>query len=94
LHCVSLYPTPSNKANLQRMIQMKRSFAMPIGYSDHTEGIHIALAAVALGAEVIEKHITLDKTMPGPDHKASITPDELKALIRETREIERALESV
>ena len=92
LHCVSLYPTPPEKANLQRMIQMQESFAAPIGYSDHTEGIDIALAAVALGAVVIEKHLTLDKSMPGPDHKASITPDELVALVAGARRIEAALE--
>ncbi len=94
LHCVSQYPTPPEKANLARMVQMKRSFAAPIGYSDHTEGIAVALAAVALGAEVIEKHITLDKFMPGPDHKASITPAELVSLVAGIREIEKAIEPV
>lgn len=91
LHCVSLYPTPPEKADLQRMLAMKRGFSCPIGYSDHTEGIDIALAAVALGATVIEKHLTLDKSMVGPDHKASITPDELKALVNGVRNIECSL---
>lgn len=90
LHCVSIYPTPPEKANLQRMIQMQKSFSLPIGYSDHTEGIDIALAAVALGAVMVEKHLTLDKSMPGPDHKASITPDELKALVHGARRIKSA----
>ena len=90
LHCVSLYPTPADKADLRRMLWMMRDFACPIGYSDHTEGIDIALAAVALGAVVIEKHLTLDKAMPGPDHRASITPDEFAALVSGARRIERA----
>ncbi len=91
LHCVSLYPTPPEKADLQRFLSMKRGFALPVGYSDHTEGIDIALAAVALGAEMIEKHLTLDKTMDGPDHKASITPEELAALVSGTKRINSAL---
>ena len=91
LHCVSLYPTPPEKADLQRMLTMKRGFSCPIGYSDHTEGIDIALAAVALGAAVIEKHVTLDKSMQGPDHKASITPEELKALVKGVKRIEESL---
>ena len=91
MHCASLYPTPPEKADLHRMQKMMRDFAYPVGYSDHTEGIAIALAAVALGATVIEKHLTLDKSMLGPDHRASITPDELTALVKECREIELAL---
>lgn len=90
LHCVSLYPTPPEKANLRRMQEMMLSFSCPVGYSDHTEGIEISLAAVALGAKVIEKHITLDKSMEGPDHKASITPEELTALVVGIRKIEAA----
>ena len=91
MHCVSLYPTPPEKADLRRMQAMMKGFALPLGYSDHTEGIDIALAAVSLGATVIEKHLTLDKSMEGPDHKASITPDELKALVKGIRNIEAAL---
>ena len=85
LHCVSLYPCPPEKANLQRMVKMKLD-----GYSDHTEGIEIALAAAALGAKIIEKHITLDKTQAGPDHICSAEPDEFKALVKGIRKIELA----
>lgn len=91
LHCVSKYPTPAKEANLRRMQNMMFSFPHPVGYSDHTEGIEIALAAKALGAVVIEKHITLDKGMEGPDHRASITPEELKALVLGVKKIEQSL---
>ena len=91
LHCVSLYPTPPEKANLRRIDQLRYDFGCKVGYSDHTEGIDIALAAVALGAHIIEKHVTLDKTMEGPDHRASITPDELRNLVIGARNIEKAL---
>lgn len=91
LHCVSKYPTPANKAKLYRMKDMMERLGVPIGYSDHTEGIDIALAAIALGATIIEKHLTLNKEMDGPDHKASITPEELAALVRGARNIDAAL---
>lgn len=91
LHCVSLYPAPPEKADLGRMCRMMREFSFPVGYSDHTEGIEIALAAKELGAVVLEKHITLDKNMDGPDHKASITPEELKALVLGIKKIEQSL---
>ena len=87
LHCVSLYPTAPNEAKLGRMVEMQNAFSYQIGYSDHTEGIAISLAAKALGAVVIEKHITLDKAMDGPDHAASITYSELKALVDGCRRI-------
>jgi N-acetylneuraminate synthase len=70
---------------------MAAAFGLPVGYSDHTLGIHVSLAAVARGARVIEKHVTLDRNLPGPDHKASLQPDELRELVRQTREIEQAL---
>jgi sialic acid synthase SpsE len=73
------------------MDTMGMAFSLPVGYSDHTEGIHVSIAAVALGAKMIEKHFTLDSSLPGPDHKASIDPDELKRLVRQIREIEKAL---
>jgi N,N'-diacetyllegionaminate synthase len=91
LHCVSRYPTLPEEANLRRMQEMMLQFDVPIGYSDHTEGIDIALAAVAIGATVLEKHLTLDKDMDGPDHKASITPYELQELVKGVRRIEAAL---
>ena len=90
LHCVSKYPTEAKDANLVKMLRMMETFSCPVGYSDHTEGIDISLAAVALGATVIEKHLTLDKSMEGPDHKASITPQELKDLVKGIRRIESA----
>ena len=91
LHCVSLYPTSPEKANLRRMQEMMLNFSYPIGYSDHTQGIDIALAAKALGAKIIEKHVTMDKDMDGPDHKSSITPEELGDLVRGVKSIESAL---
>lgn len=91
LHCTSEYPAPFGEVNLRAMDTMAAAFLLPVGYSDHTLGIHISLAAVALGARVIEKHFTLDRNLPGPDHKASVEPDELRELVRQTREIEHAL---
>ncbi len=93
LHCVSKYPADPSDANLRAMSLMSEAFDVPVGYSDHTLGIEVALAAVALGACVIEKHFTLDRTMPGPDHKASLEPHELAAMVRGIRTVERALGS-
>ncbi|MDR2085159.1 MAG: N-acetylneuraminate synthase [Bacteroidales bacterium] len=93
LHCNTEYPTPMEDVNLLAMNTIKNIFNVKIGYSDHTEGIEIPIAAVALGATVIEKHITLDRNLPGPDHKASIEPDELKAMVKAIRNIEKALGS-
>ena len=91
LHCVSAYPAPPADVNLRVMRTMAEIFGVPVGYSDHTQGTEIALAAVALGACVIEKHFTLDRNLPGPDHRASIEPDELAALVRGIRLVEAAL---
>lgn len=91
LHCVSSYPAAPADVNLRAMISMREKFSLPVGYSDHTLGIEVSLAAVALGACVIEKHITLDRTLPGPDHTASLEPDELKDLVRGIRIVEAAL---
>lgn len=93
LHCVSCYPTDPADANLRAMQSMTESFRVPVGFSDHTPGRAVALAAVALGACIIEKHVTLDKTLPGPDHRMSLEPDELKQLVREIRTVETALGS-
>lgn len=91
LHCNTEYPTPMKDVNLKAMQTIANAFHLPVGYSDHTEGIHIPIAAVAMGASVIEKHFTLDKNMEGPDHKASLEPHELKEMIRCIRDIEVAL---
>ena len=91
LHCNTEYPTPFSDVNLLAMKQMKEILQKPIGYSDHTIGIEVPIAAVALGAVVIEKHFTLDKTMEGPDHAASLEPDELKAMVAAIRNIEKSL---
>lgn len=91
LHCSTEYPTPIENTNLNAMNAIKDAFKVKVGYSDHTEGIEIPIAAVALGAKVIEKHFTLDKNMEGPDHKASLDPNELKLMIRGIRKIEAAL---
>lgn len=91
LHCNTEYPTPYEDVNLRAMLTLKAAFGTKVGYSDHTKGFEVPLAAVALGAEVIEKHFTLDRSLPGPDHKASLEPDELKAMVRSIRNIERAL---
>lgn len=93
LHCNTQYPTPMNDVNLRAMLGMKRHFGVNVGYSDHTLGIEVPVAAVALGATVIEKHFTLDKGLPGPDHKASLDPRELKAMTEAIRNIEHALGS-
>lgn len=91
LHCNTEYPTPMQDVNLRAMLQMKEKFGVRVGYSDHTKGIEVPIAAVALGAEVIEKHFTLDRNLPGPDHKASLEPNELKAMVDAIRNIEQAL---
>lgn len=91
LHCVSNYPTAPAEVNLRAMATLAAAFGVPVGFSDHTEGNPIALAAVARGACVIEKHLTLDRTLPGPDHQASIEPEEFAALVRGIRAIELAL---
>lgn len=91
LHCTTEYPTPMEDVNLRAMGSMKQALGVEVGYSDHTSGIEIPIAAVALGATVIEKHFTLDRNLPGPDHKASLEPHELKAMIDGIRNIERAL---
>jgi len=91
LHCVSNYPAKYEDVNLKAMLTLKEAFKLPVGYSDHTLGIEVAVAATALGAKVIEKHFTLDRGLPGPDHKASLEPDELKAMVKAIRNIEKAL---
>ena len=91
LQCTSAYPAPIEGANLRVMRTLADSFGTPVGYSDHTPGIAVALAAVALGACVIEKHLTLDRALPGPDHQASIEPDEFAALVRGIRTVEASL---
>lgn len=91
LHCTSNYPASLESVNLKAMNTLKSVFNSTVGYSDHTEGIEVSLAAVALGAEVIEKHFTIDRGLPGPDHKASMSPVELKELVLRIRNIEKAL---
>lgn len=91
LHCNTEYPTPMEDVNLKAMQTIAKAFGVEVGYSDHTVGIEVAIAAVALGATVIEKHFTLDKNMPGPDHKASLEPAELADMIRAIRNINAAL---
>lgn len=91
LHCVSNYPANPADVNLRAMQTMRSAFDVPVGFSDHTEGIDVALAAVALGACVIEKHFTLDRDLPGPDHRASLEPTELSQLVQSIRRIEPAL---
>ncbi|MBK1992311.1 N-acetylneuraminate synthase [Campylobacter sp. 2018MI35] len=93
MHCTTEYPAPFNEINLKVIQTLKNAFNLNIGYSDHTKGISVALGAVALGACVIEKHFTLDKTMNGPDHKASLEPNELKSMCQSIRELELALGS-
>lgn len=93
LHCTTNYPTPFNDVNLKAMLTLKEEFGFKVGYSDHTLGGEVAVAAVALGAEVIEKHFTLDSSMPGPDHKASTEPAEFKKMTQEIRNVEIALGS-
>jgi N,N'-diacetyllegionaminate synthase len=91
LHCNTEYPTPMEDVNLRAMQTMAEEFGVNVGYSDHTLGIEVPIAAVAMGATVIEKHFTLDRTMEGPDHKASLEPEELKAMVTAIRHIEQAL---
>jgi N-acetylneuraminate synthase len=91
LHCTTEYPAPVSEVNLRAMDTLAAAFGLPVGYSDHTLGIHISLAAVARGAQVIEKHVTLDRSLSGPDHKASLEPDELREMVRQIREVELAL---
>lgn len=91
LHCTSEYPAPIQDINLKAMLQMKTKFDIPVGYSDHTLGIEVPVAAVALGATLIEKHFTLDKNMEGPDHAASLDPVELIQMVKAIRNIEKAL---
>lgn len=91
LHCTTEYPTPMEEVNLRAMISMKNAFGVNVGYSDHTPGIEVPIAAVALGASIIEKHFTLARNLPGPDHQASLEPYELKAMVDAIRNIERAL---
>jgi N-acetylneuraminate synthase len=93
LHCVTEYPAPYSEVNLRAMQTLKTTFGLPVGYSDHTPGIEISVAAVALGAEVIEKHFTLDRSLPGPDHRASLEPDEFRQMVSAIRNTEAALGS-
>ena len=91
LHCTTNYPCPYNEVNLRAMHTLQTAFKCKVGYSDHTLGIEVPVAAVAMGAEIIEKHFTLDRTMDGPDHKASLEPSELKQMVTSIRNIEVAL---
>lgn len=93
LHCNTEYPTPMEDVNLRAMDTMREAFGCEVGYSDHTRGIEVPIAAVAMGAAIIEKHFTLDRNMEGPDHKASLEPDELKQMVQSIRNIETALGS-
>lgn len=90
LHCTTEYPCPFEDVNLKAMQTLKERFDLNIGYSDHTKGIEVSIAAVAMGAKIIEKHFTLDKNMQGPDHKASLEPNELKEMVQSIRNIEKA----
>jgi N,N'-diacetyllegionaminate synthase len=91
LHCSTEYPTPMQDVNLRAMCSIRDALGVAVGYSDHTAGIEVPIAAVALGATVIEKHFTLDRDLPGPDHKASLEPNEFAAMVRAIRNIEHAL---
>lgn len=91
LHCTTEYPAPPSEVNLNAMATMRAAFGLAVGYSDHTQGIHISIAAVATGASMLEKHVTLDRKMPGPDHAASLEPGELAEMVRAIRDIEGAL---
>jgi N-acetylneuraminate synthase len=91
LHCTSSYPAPLESVNLRVLNTLRNEFCLPVGYSDHTEGIVIPIAAVALGACIVEKHLTLDRSLPGPDHKASIEPNEFKRMVTAIRNVETAL---
>ncbi|MGH9152655.1 MAG: N-acetylneuraminate synthase family protein [Acidimicrobiales bacterium] len=91
LQCASVYPAPATSMNLRAISTLKAAFRLPVGLSDHSLGIHIPVAAVALGADLLEKHFTLDRTLPGPDHSFAIQPDELRCLVEQVREVEAAL---
>lgn len=91
LHCTTEYPCPTGDVNLAAMATMRSAFQLPVGYSDHTDGFEISVAAVALGATIIEKHLTLDRKAPGPDHAASLEPDDFKQMVAAIRNVERAL---
>lgn len=91
LHCNTEYPTPMEDINLKAMLTIQQKLGVQVGYSDHTLGIEVPIAAVALGATVIEKHFTLDRNLPGPDHKASLEPDELASMVQAIRNIEKAM---
>jgi N,N'-diacetyllegionaminate synthase len=91
LHCTTEYPAPMGDVNLRAMQTIAREFGVRVGYSDHTQGIEVAIAAVALGATIIEKHFTLDQSLPGPDHKASLEPEQLAAMVIAIRNIEQAM---
>jgi N-acetylneuraminate synthase len=91
LHCTTEYPAPFSEVNLKVLDTLRSAFGLPVGYSDHTAGIAVPIAAVALGAVVIEKHFTLDRNLPGPDHQSSLEPEELKVMVRSIREVEAAI---
>lgn len=91
LHCVSSYPAKAEDMNLRAVVSLRDNFRLPVGLSDHTIGITVAIAAVALGAVALEKHFTLDKNLPGPDHKASLMPEELNQMIMVVRQVEKAM---
>ena len=91
LHCTSMYPPPVDQVNLNAMVTMREAFALPVGYSDHTSGIDVPVAAVAMGAKVIEKHFTLDRNMPGPDQKLSLDPKDFKTMVTSIRNVEQAM---
>jgi N-acetylneuraminate synthase len=91
LHCTTEYPAPPEEVNLRAMQSIAQAFGVAVGYSDHTEGIEVPIAAVAMGATVIEKHLTLDRNLPGPDHKASLEPDAFAAMVRGIRTVEQAM---
>ncbi|MDW7643582.1 MAG: N-acetylneuraminate synthase [Desulfuromonadales bacterium] len=91
LHCTTEYPAPYAEVNLRAMEALSKAFGLPVGFSDHTEGVAVAIAAAARGAKVVEKHFTLDRSLPGPDHKASLEPQELANMVRGIRQVEQAL---
>ena len=91
LHCTTEYPAPYPEVNLRAMDTLRQAFGLPVGLSDHTPGIHIPIAAVACGACIVEKHFTLDRTLPGPDHAASLEPAELKSMVQAIRDVEAAM---
>lgn len=90
LHCTTSYPAPIESVNLRAMNTLRCVFQVPVGYSDHTEGITIPIAAVSMGARIIEKHFTIERTLPGPDHRASLEPQELQAMVKAIRDVEKA----